>query len=98
MPVEYEAEDSDRGLKVVSVRIMGSPQQSSLRPPRSGGRPRAVPEGHDDGMCDVLTRREFAAEVTELLLQHVPSLTGGQIAQVRERLVDHAGSHGWIEG
>jgi cold shock protein len=97
MPVEYEAEDSDRGLKVVSVRIMGSVSHSGLRIPRNAGRSKPVPEGHDDGMCDVLTRREFAAEVTELLLQHVPSLTGGQIAQVRERLVDHAGSHGWIE-
>jgi cold shock protein len=85
MPVEFEAEDSDRGLKVVA------------RQSRNNGRSRAVPDGHDDGMCDVLTPREFAAEVTELLLQHVPSLTGGQIGQIRERLVEHARSHGWIE-
>ena len=48
-------------------------------------------------MCDVLAPHEFTTEVTEVLLQHVPSLTGAQITQIRERLVDHARSHGWVE-
>ena len=28
---------------------------------------------------------------------HVPSLTGAQIAQIRERLVEHARFRGWVE-
>ncbi|MER7274203.1 cold shock domain-containing protein [Dactylosporangium sp. NPDC000244] len=59
---------------------------------RSGGEP-----GEDDGLCDVLSGREFTAEVTELLIQHVPSLTGAQIAQVRQHLAALARSHGWVE-
>jgi hypothetical protein len=45
----------------------------------------------------VLAPREFTTEVTEILLRHVPSVTAAQIVQIRERLVDHARSHGWIE-
>jgi CspA family cold shock protein len=85
--VEYEVEEGDRGLKVATVRIVDTPAPVVRRTP--------VPE--DDGECDVLAPREFTAEVTEVLVQHVPSLTGGQIAQIRSHLVDYARSHGWVE-
>jgi len=35
--------------------------------------------------------------VTEVLIQHVQSLTGAQIAQIREQMVNLARSHGWVE-
>lgn len=93
--VEYEAEEGDRGLKVSSVRIIGGPAAEA----RTTGGERAVKAAarEDDGMCDVLAPRQFVAEVTEVLLTHVPSLTGAQIAQIRQHLADHARSHGWID-
>lgn len=57
-----------------------------------------APNGDDEALCDVLTRGEFTTEVTEVLLQHVPSLTAAQIIEVRAKLVEHARGHGWVEG
>jgi CspA family cold shock protein len=100
MRVEYEVEEGDRGLKVSSVRILDAPssRRDMFVSPISAGRPAAQTRaGDDDGMCDVLTERDFAIEVTEALLQHVPSLTGAQLVQIRQRLGDFARSHGWLE-
>jgi CspA family cold shock protein len=107
MRVEYEVEESDRGLKVSTVRLLDPPpgrRDVFLSPGRSGsGQSRVATNGvpgvpgEDDGMCDVLSERDFALEVTETLLQHVPSLTGSQLLQIRQRLGDVARSHGWLE-
>ncbi|MGC5287468.1 cold-shock protein [Micromonospora sp. DT231] len=97
MRVEYEVEAGDRGLKVAALRIVES--VAVARPERA---PDVVPTrtgqtGEDDGMCDVLSPREFTYEVTELLIERVPTLTGAQISAIRQSLVDHARSHGWVE-
>ncbi|MGI5182420.1 cold shock domain-containing protein [Dactylosporangium sp. CA-152071] len=83
--VEFEAETTDRGPKVVSVRLV-----DEARPPVSA-------LSGEEGECDVLTPRAFEVEVTELLLQHVGSLSGDQIRQVREFMGRLARTHGWIE-
>jgi CspA family cold shock protein len=84
--VDYETETGERGLKASFVRIVSSPA--------------ARPAGteNDDDACDVLLPREFAAEVTETLLRGVPTLTGGQIVQIRQALTELATRHGWVEG
>ena len=99
MRVEFEAEEGERGLKVAGVRLVDGPERarSEAQPSTDG---RVVPgtdPGDDDGMCDVLAPRQFAAEITELLVTQVPSLTGAQIVQIRQHLADHARSRGWIE-
>jgi CspA family cold shock protein len=100
MRVEYEVEEGDRGLKVSTVRILDTP------PPAGAGRRDVFvspvrPSGHtrpgDDDECDILTERDFAIEVTEALLQHVPSLTGAQLVEIRQHLGDLARSHGWVD-
>ncbi len=98
MRVEYEVEQGERGLKVATVHTIEAPtsQPVSRVPVNDEARVKTV-STDDDGMCDVLVPHKFTAEVTELLLDHVPSLTGTQIVQIRERLVDHARSHGWVE-
>jgi cold shock CspA family protein len=99
MRVEYEVEEGERGLKVSTVRILDTPPRRD----HARAAARAVhtenddDEAADDGLCDVLSSREFSAEVTELLIQHVPSLTGSQIAQTRQHLVSFARTHGWVE-
>lgn len=89
--VEFEVEEGDRGLKASSVRIVN--QAGRTRPVTD--QPAAA--GDDDGMCDVLALSRFTSEITELLIRDVPSLTGGEIARLRERLADYAASHGWVD-
>ena len=98
MQVEYEVAQGERGLKVATVRIAdaSTPRPINRRSMNGEVRAKAVPDD-DDGMCDVLALHEFTNEVTEVLLQQVPSLTGAQITQIRERFVDYARSHGWVE-
>jgi CspA family cold shock protein len=96
--VEYEVAEGDRGLKVSTVRLLDAP---SVRRPFSGAAP-SVGEsrdalGDEDGVCDVLSAKTFGAAVTELLIDQVPTLTGAQISQVRQRLLVMARSHGWVE-
>lgn len=96
--VEFEAEDGDRGLKVATIRIIDSPAAVHPESPAVNGKTAVKPAvGDDDGMCDVLAPRQFVAEVTEVLINHVPSLTGAQLAQIRQHLTEYARSHGWIE-
>jgi CspA family cold shock protein len=93
MRVEYEVESGDRGLKVAQIRILdeGSAPVNGTRTKQP------VAMDDDDGLCDVLAPREYTTEVTEVLIQHVQSLSGAQIAQVREQMVSLARSHGWVE-
>ncbi|TCB93379.1 cold shock domain-containing protein [Micromonospora zingiberis] len=93
LPVEYEAVDSDRGLKAVTVRIVESEATAIGNERRS----RARVEG-DDEMCDVLAPAEFTGAVTEMLLRCSPSLTGAQIIAIRERFAEFGRSHGWVDG
>jgi cold shock protein len=51
----------------------------------------------DEPMCDVLSGQEFSQEMTELLLASAPTLTGQQILQVRESMLECARKHGWID-
>jgi len=54
-------------------------------------------EPDDEQMCDVLSPVEFGQELTELLLSSVPALTGQQILDVRQTLLESAKKHGWID-
>ncbi|HEX3778826.1 MAG TPA: cold shock domain-containing protein [Pseudonocardiaceae bacterium] len=98
--VEFELEDGDRGPKASGIKVVergtvsvGSPVSSA---PAVVARTVAAGEP-DDGLCDVLTSREFRYEVTDVLIESVPTLTAAQIGAVRERLAGFAKSHGWIE-
>lgn len=60
------------------------------------------PERSDDTtdeeqMCDVLPQLELAQEITELLISHVPTLTGQQIIEIRHGVLDVARKHGWVD-
>ncbi|MET8698150.1 cold shock domain-containing protein [Kitasatospora sp. NPDC004723] len=94
--VEFEMEEGDRGLKASSVRL---PKGAPARPagPAVPAARVAAAEG-DDAECDVLTSAELLLEVTELLLEHVPSLTGEQVLKVRSAVLQCAKGHGWTEG
>ncbi|MFE2111472.1 cold-shock protein [Kitasatospora sp. NPDC059463] len=94
--VEFEMEEGDRGLKASSVRL---PKGAAARPAGPAvTAARVVAAEGDDAECDVLTSAELLVEVTELLLEHVPSLTGEQVLKVRNAVLQCARGHGWTEG
>lgn len=93
--VEFEMEEGERGLKASSVRL---PKDSAARPAVSAASVGSSVGDEDDSLCDVLTTDEFLREVTELLLESAPSLTGEQLLQVRGALLRFGKNHGWTEG
>jgi cold shock CspA family protein len=99
--VEFDTEEGDRGLKVASLRIVSTPGPSaSFSNSYPGGGAATFSgsgSGDDDEVCDVLSPRDLAAEVTEALLRGAPTLTGAQIVQVRQELNRLATRHGWVE-
>ncbi|WP_405593143.1 cold-shock protein [Streptomyces sp. NBC_01190] len=93
LAVEFEIEEGDRGPKASSVRLAHDAGGKGFTAPVS---PR--PMADSEVMCDVLTADEYLREVTELLLQAAPSLTGGEILSARASLAQSAKRHGWTEG
>jgi CspA family cold shock protein len=111
IPVEFEASESERGLKVLTVRIIDRQAylpQPGVRGAVGSGAPSAsgastgasvssAGPADDDAMCDVLTPSVMRHEVTELLLNAVPTLNAAQIVQVRDSMVGFGQRHGWVE-
>ncbi|MEV6979487.1 cold shock domain-containing protein [Kitasatospora sp. NPDC093806] len=95
--VEFEMEEGDRGLKASAVRLPKGALARPAAPVAATAATRVVNDG-DDVECDVLTSAEFLLEVTELLLEQTPSLTGEQLLKVRSAMLQFAKGHGWTEG
>jgi cold shock protein len=96
MAVAFEIEDGDRGPKASSVRLAeraGGKQPAPSRPAADT----VSGSADDDSLCDVLGAAEYTREVTDVLLESAPSLTGSQILQLRNGLLRFATAHGWIE-
>jgi cold shock CspA family protein len=94
--IEFDIESGDRGLKASSVKIA----KSSFQGPRDAIAVQGIGQAdssEDDPLCDVLSAMELRAEVTEALLQAIPEMNAAQILLVRERVLDIAHSHNWIE-
>jgi cold shock protein len=107
--VEFKVMAGDRGRKAFAARSIpdeaepGDDSAGSAMPARAAqvipdegvSRGSQVPD--DEPMCDVLSREEFSQELAELLLANVPTLTGQQILQVRQSVLENARKHGWID-
>jgi hypothetical protein len=124
--VEFEATDSDRGPKAVSVRLIekhagpSGPSPWSIpavkatsavmvppvpRPATPVDSPAPTPtvtakeataETEDD-LCDVLTASAFIHDLTEQLLEGMPTLTAAQISELRKTFLTFARKHNWVE-
>ncbi len=93
--VEFEVEEGERGLKASRVQLLHrsvAPFDASVVTDAS----RSSSSG-DDGLCDVLTTREFLNEVTETLIHVAPTITVEELRNIREGLVQVAHAHGWVE-
>ena len=96
--VEFEIVDGGRGPKAYGVRILAgaeSPEPSATGGPAKGVPVRAASVGDDE--CEILSEKEFAADVTELLISSAPTLTGVQVVEIRKALSRMARSHGWVD-
>ncbi|GAA3219177.1 cold shock domain-containing protein [Actinocorallia longicatena] len=91
--VEYTPDQGDRGPKASRVSVVGA----ELSGRRGQDTRRFVPDPHGDDMCDVLSERELAHELTETLLLADPALPGSQILEIRKRVIALARSHGWVD-
>lgn len=91
--VDFVVEDGDRGPKASSVRII-SPEAPMSEHPEAPYGERTPAEGE---FFDVLSASDFRREVTECLLVADPTLTGGQITRIRERLADLGLKYGWVD-
>ncbi|MEV6025273.1 cold shock domain-containing protein [Streptomyces sp. NPDC052036] len=96
LAVEFKIEEGDRGPKASSVQLaFEADGRGPMMPVASASE---ISAGGDEATCDVLSVDEYLREVTELLLQSVPSLTGEEILNVRMSLARSAKRHGWTEG
>jgi cold shock protein len=107
--VEFKVMAGDRGRKAFAARSIpdeAEPGDDSAGSAMSAPAAHVIPdEGasrgsqvlDDEPMCDVLSRDEFSQELAELLLANVPTLTGQQILQVRQSVLENARKHGWID-
>ncbi|MGF7236150.1 MAG: cold-shock protein [Frankia sp.] len=98
MTMEFEVEMGDRGPKASAARIVASaqrePASGSMMSPAAG----AMGDKDSEGFCYLLTTSEFEGEITELLLDTEPTLTGTQIKHIRHQLGAMAEKYGWVDG
>jgi cold shock CspA family protein len=92
MQVTFDVEEGDRGLKASHVQLQEGGERRYAGPARSS----SGDSPHED-LCDVLSTKEFIEEITEALLQAAPAATSEQILQIRQRLVQIAHAHGWVD-
>lgn len=126
LPVEFEATNSDRGPKAVSVRLIenhagqSGPSPWSISPvkvtptvmvppvprpatpvdapaPTPAVAAKEATADTEDDLCDVLTASAFIHDLTEQLLEGMPTLTAAQIAELRKMFLTFARKHNWVE-
>jgi CspA family cold shock protein len=97
--VQFQVMRGDRGAKAFDVRSAAEPASVTTAPRATKPQQRASGPSSDDDdiMCDVLSVTEFSQEITDVLIEVAPDLTGNQILKVRQRLVAIAGKHGWVD-
>ncbi|MBE8475633.1 cold-shock protein [Streptomyces justiciae] len=83
--VEFEVAEGERGLKATEVSLVATV-------------PDQAPTPSAPASSQVLTPERYRQEVTEVLLRTAPSLTAQSLVEARRGLIEHARSHGWIEG
>ncbi len=94
MKVEFQVMAGDRGRKAFAVRLADDDSPVARQPSPSV---QALPPPEDEQMCDVLSRAEFSQEITEILLHTTPALTGQQILEVRQGMMEFARKRGWVD-
>lgn len=95
--VQFFVEEGDRGLKASQVRLLDEPAQV-LSGPALVSVPSVSDHTADAPVIApaVAGSAAITAALTESLLAAVPSLSGEQIVQARQCLIEFADARGWL--
>lgn len=94
--VEFQVMEGGRGRKAFAVRLLDDGAEEPVGGADHGVPSVAAPRDTSERADDLLSEVEFARATTELLLEAAPSLTGGQLVQVRQGMIELARKHNWI--
>jgi cold shock protein len=98
--LQFQVMAGDRGRKAFAVRFAdgtsAAPEQLIV-PPQKLPPAEVTHSAEEDQMCDVLSQAEFLGELTELLVRTIPALTGAQILEVRQGVLEFAKTRGWVD-
>lgn len=94
VPLEFQVMAGDRGRKAFAVRFA---DDMPLMPKVPVKPMQTFTTTDEEQMCDVLSQTEFGAELTELLLKTIPALSGAQILEVRQAVLEFAKNRGWVD-
>lgn len=95
--VEFETMAGDRGRKAFGAHLLqGAATRSAPGPAGPAGHAAAHTTADAGAQCDVLSEARFGQEITEILLESAPDITGKNIVQVRQSLITFGRKHGWI--
>ena len=96
--LEFDVMAGDRGRKAFAVRFAAdkpSPPVKTVIPAQAQEQAPSLID--EEQLCDVLSQTEFAQALTEMLLKTIPALTGPQIIEVRQGMLEFAKKHGWVD-
>src|SRR5258708_38079348 len=85
--VEFKVVNGQRGLKAYDVRVLPDARMGPLDP---------RPDFEDD-LSEIISEREYVAEITDALIACCPDVTASQILAIRARLVSTARRRGWLD-
>ncbi|MDN3353573.1 cold shock domain-containing protein [Actinomadura sp. DC4] len=95
--VRFEVMDGGRGRKAHAVRIVEERDGERPAGPGAGIALRRAPPPGDHPPYDVLSADEMCTDLTEMILNNFPELTGAQIVRLRGDFLALARQHGWVE-
>ena len=99
-PVRFSSIQGIRGPKAYNVRILTAlPDRLGMAvDPRDDGSATADIDCDEDHFLKVqiLSHREYAVEITDVLISVLPDATSAQIVQVRSELAKRAVQRGWL--
>lgn len=95
LPVEFETMAGDRGRKAFGVHALKTNRTVAVADAPETDPGQAADD--DEGLCDVLSEARFGQEITEILLDSAPDMTGKHIVQVRQNMITFGRKHGWID-
>lgn len=104
LELEFQVMAGDRGRKAYAAHFAGENSApapklavSVAAPSMSPSLDRIIPADDEEDMCDAVSEAELVVEVTELLVNTIPALTGPQIKEVRLSMVEMMKQHGWVD-
>ncbi len=89
--LEFNVLRSGRGLKASDITILGPVSKMPVA---------AAPVAStttEDSLVDVLSRSDYAREITDVLITVLPHIKASEIIEVRQRLCAAADHRGWLD-